>query len=54
MQERDVTNVQKNAVHGGPPASGLFFQEQPCDKKKTNLLIFLTPILSRNRRPSTL
>lgn len=43
MQERDVTNTQKMPFMGDIPVLGYLFKNNRVDKKKTNLLIFLTP-----------
>lgn len=43
MQERDDVNVTKIPVLGDIPVMGYFFKQKSVGKKKTNLLVFLTP-----------
>jgi general secretion pathway protein D len=43
MQEREEENINKVPLLGDIPLLGWFFKNKSVDKKKTNLLVFLTP-----------
>jgi len=43
MQERDETSLNKMPILGDIPLIGLAFRNESVSKKKTNLLVFLTP-----------
>lgn len=43
MQERDETSLNKMPILGDIPLIGLAFRNKSVSKKKTNLLVFLTP-----------
>lgn len=43
MQEREEENISKVPVLGDIPLLGWLFKNRSVDKKKTNLLVFLTP-----------
>ncbi len=43
MQEREEENVNKVPLLGDIPLFGWLFKNKSADKKKTNLLVFLTP-----------
>lgn len=47
MQERDDVNVTKVPVLGDIPVLGYLFKQKSVGKKKTNLLVFLTPHIIR-------
>ena len=43
MQERDEENITKIPLLGDIPLLGMIFRNERIDKRKTNLLVFLTP-----------
>ncbi len=43
MQEKEETNINKMPLLGDIPLIGMLFKNEQVSKKKTNLLIFLTP-----------
>lgn len=43
MQEKDETNITKIPLLGDIPMLGFIFRNEKLSKKKTNLLVFLTP-----------
>lgn len=43
MQEKEEININKMPILGDIPLIGMFFKSEQISKKKTNLLVFLTP-----------
>ncbi len=48
MEEREEENVTKVPLFGDIPLLGWLFKNKSIDKKKTNLLVFLTPHIVRD------